>query len=77
MSSSWDPWGYLPIELAVDELSRALSDHGPESCKGFPRVTVKERRGQQTAIERNTIRVASFSGITSCYFIIKILVVAK
>ena len=47
---------------SLDDLNKALSDHGPESCKGFPRVTVKERRGQQTAIERNNIKVASFSG---------------
>ena len=47
---------------SLDDLNQALSDHGPESCKGFPRVTVKERRGQQTAVERNNIKVASFSG---------------
>ena len=39
-----------------------LSDHGPESCKGFPCVIVKEKPRQQTAIERNNIKVASFSG---------------
>lgn len=32
---------------SLDELNQALSDHGPESCKGFPWVKVKERRGQQ------------------------------
>lgn len=48
---------------SLDELNQALSDHGPESCKGFPRVTVKEKPGQQTAVERNNIKVASFSGL--------------
>ena len=47
----------------LDKLNEALSDYGPESCRGFPRVTVKERKGQQTAIERQNIKVASFSGI--------------
>lgn len=51
---------------SLDELNQALSDHGPESCKGFPRVEVKERRGQQTAVVRSNIKVASFSGIISC-----------
>ena len=48
---------------SLDELNQTLSDHGPESCKGFPRVTVKERPGQQTAVERKNIKVASFSGL--------------
>ena len=47
---------------SLDDLNQALSDHGPESCQGFPRVTVKEQHGQQTAAERNNIKVASFSG---------------
>lgn len=50
---------------SLDKLNEALSDHGPESCKGFPRVKVKERRGQQTAVDRSNIKVASFSGILS------------
>ena len=48
----------------LDKLNEALSDYGPENCRGFPRVPIKERKGQQTAIERNNIKVASFSGIT-------------
>ena len=47
----------------LDELNQALSAHGPESCKGFPHVTVKQKPGQQTAVERNNIKVASFSGL--------------
>ena len=47
---------------SLDSLNKALSDHGPESCKGFPRVTVKEKPGQQTEVKRHNIKVASFSG---------------
>ena len=53
---------------SLDELNQALSDHGPESCKGFPRVTIKEKPGQQTAIERN-IKVTSFSGIVEFHIL--------
>ncbi|XP_044171294.1 uncharacterized protein LOC122955593 [Acropora millepora] len=52
-----------------DELNKALSDHGPESCKGFPRVTIKGKPGQQTPIERNNIKVASFSGIVEFHIL--------
>ena len=64
----------------LDKLNEALSDYGPENCRGFPRVTVKERKGQQTGIERQNIHVASFSGtvpsfclllITNIYYSIK------
>ena len=48
---------------SLDALNQALWDHGPESCKGFPRVTVKQKPGQQTAVERRNIKVASFSGL--------------
>ena len=47
---------------SLDQLNKALSDFGPENCRGFPRVTVEERKGQQTAIERQNIQVASYSG---------------
>ena len=47
----------------LDKLNEALSDYGPENCRGYPRVTIKEQKGQQTAIERQNIHVASFSGI--------------
>ena len=54
---------------SLEELNQALSDHGPESCIGFPRVTVKQKPGQQTAVERNNIKVASFSGLINIAFI--------
>ena len=52
-----------------DELNKALSDHGPESCKGFPHVTIKGKPGQQTPIERNNIKVASFYGIVEFHIL--------
>lgn len=48
---------------SLDKLNEALSNYGPENSRGFPHVTVKERKGQQTSIERANIHVASFSGI--------------
>lgn len=47
----------------LDNLNEALANYGPENCRGYPRVTLKERKGQQTAIERQNIHVASFSGV--------------
>lgn len=48
---------------SLHALNEALSDHGPESCIGIPRVTVKEKPGQQTEEERCNIKVAFFSGL--------------
>lgn len=59
---------------SLDELNQALSECGPESCRGFPRVTVKQRPGQQTAIERKNIKVASFSGLIIFALIVGLLV---
>jgi len=52
---------------SLDELNAALADYGPENCRGFPRVTVKLKPGQQTEVERYNIKVASFSG--KCYIL--------
>mgnify|MGYP001800086839 CR=1 FL=1 len=46
----------------LGNLNTALSAYGPENCRSFSRITVKERKGQQTAIDRQNIHVASFSG---------------
>lgn len=48
---------------SLDELKQVLSDHGPESCKGFPQETVKMKPGKQTEVERKNIKVASSSGL--------------
>ena len=48
---------------SLDKLNEVLSNYGPENCRGFPRVTIKERKGQQTEIMRQNIQVASFSGM--------------
>ena len=62
---------------SLDDLNQAFSDHGLESCKGFPRVTIKEKPGQQTAIERNNIKVASFSGIVEFHILYSITMLKK
>lgn len=49
---------------SLNKLNEVLSNYGPENCRGFPRVTIKERKGQQTEIMRQNIQVASFSGST-------------
>ena len=46
----------------LELLNDPLSEYGPENCTGYPRVTIKERKGQTTAIERQKINVASLSG---------------
>lgn len=48
---------------SLDLLNEVLSEYGPESCREFKRVTVKERKGQQTAIDKQNTHVASFSGM--------------
>ena len=60
---------------SLEELNQALSECGPESCRGFSRVTVKQRPGQQTGIERSSnIKVASFSGLIIFGLIVGVLV---
>ena len=43
---------------SLDKLNEALSDYGPENCRGFPRITINERKGRQMSIERQNIHVA-------------------
>lgn len=52
----------------LGNLNEALSVYGPENCRGYARVTVKERKGQQTAVDRQNIQVASFSGTIYCTY---------
>ena len=40
---------------SLDKLNEVLSNYGPENCRGFPRVTIKARKGQQTEIMRQNI----------------------
>ncbi|CAH3166861.1 unnamed protein product [Pocillopora meandrina] len=49
---------------SLDKLNEVLNNYGPENCRGFPRVTIQEQKGQQTEIMRQNIQVASFSGST-------------
>ena len=56
---------------SLDKLNEALSNYGPDNLQAFPRVTVKERKGQQTEIDRTNIKVASISGIdVHCHILV-------
>lgn len=46
----------------LDECNEALSHYGPELSRGHSRITVKMRKGQETAVDKNNISVSSFSG---------------
>lgn len=47
---------------SLTECNEAISQCGPEMSRGKERITVKLRKGQQTAVDKNNISVASFSG---------------
>jgi len=49
---------------ALEECNEAISHYGPELSRGYDRIKVKLRKGQQTAVTKNNISVASFSGNT-------------
>jgi len=46
----------------LEQLNTVLSAYGPENTRSFKRITVKEKPGQQTEVEKHNIKVASFSG---------------
>ena len=52
----------------LTECNKVLGDYGPEISRGYNRITVKLRQGQQTAVEKSNISVASFSGELVPYF---------
>jgi len=59
---------------SLDKLNEALSRYGPENLWAFPRVTIKERKGQQTEIDRTNIKVALFSGMdVDCHILVSII----
>ena len=47
---------------ALNECNEALSLYGPEISRGYDRIKVKFQNGQQTAVTKNNVTVASFSG---------------
>ncbi|XP_031563017.1 uncharacterized protein LOC116298634, partial [Actinia tenebrosa] len=53
----------------LDQLNNILSQYGPENTRGRTRIQVKEKPGQQTAVGRHNIKVASFSGCTERQFL--------
>ncbi|KAK3754733.1 hypothetical protein QZH41_019374 [Actinostola sp. cb2023] len=50
---------------ALVDFNTTLSSYGPESFKE-KRITVKLHPGQESAVEKGNIKVATFSGICSC-----------
>lgn len=48
--------GSLPL------LNNVLAEFGPEVCKDFQRVKIKTKPGQQTSIEKQNVKVRSFTG---------------
>lgn len=48
----------------MEECNEAISHFGPELSRGHDRISVKLCQGQQTAVSKNNISVASFSGNT-------------
>lgn len=47
---------------SLTECNEAIGQCGPEMSRGKERITVKLRKGQQTAVDNKNISVASFSG---------------
>ena len=47
---------------SLAECNEAISQYGPEVSRGHDKITVQLRKGQQTAVDKNNITVASFSG---------------
>ena len=56
---------------ALEECNEAISHYGPELSRGYDRIKVKLRKGQQTAVTKNNISVASFSGKQMLLTVIK------
>ena len=57
---------------ALNECNEAISHYGPEMSRGYDRIKVKLRKGQQTAVTKNNISVASFSGKQNFFTIISL-----
>ena len=59
----------------LDDLNQALSDHGLESCKGFPCVTIKKNLDSKQQLKET--KVASFSGIVAFHILYSITMLKK
>lgn len=53
----------------LKDCNAVLAEYGPDSMKKKDRITVKTKPGQESAIERHNIQVASFSGSTGRRFL--------
>ena len=48
--------------VSLEECNETISHYGPELSRGDDRISVKLRQGQQTAVSKKNISVASCSG---------------
>ena len=46
---------------SLDQYNQVLKEYGPETLKS-DRITIKQKPGQETALEQHTVHVCSFSG---------------
>ena len=62
-TATWFPADLFAYRCnTLDACNEVIGQYGPEMSKGHDRITVKLRQGQQTAVTKNNISVASFSG---------------
>ena len=47
---------------SLDDLNAVLANYGPEAKRDSSIITIQEKPGQQTSIERKNAKVTSFSG---------------
>jgi hypothetical protein len=52
---------------SLDECNKSLSCYGPENSRGYDRIKVELRKGQECAVTKSNIIVTSFSGRYTCY----------
>ena len=47
---------------ALTECNEAISHYGPDLSREYDQIKVQLRKGQETAVTKNNLTVASFSG---------------
>ncbi|CAH3182021.1 unnamed protein product [Porites lobata] len=60
---------------SLDECNAELANYGPENFSS--RITVKMKEGQETAVEKHSIQVSSFSGSTEREFLANIETIVR
>ena len=54
---------------SLKSCNEAVAMYGPENTRGYDRVQVKLRTGQQTAVTKGNIHVSSMSGKINIFFL--------